>query len=328
LISRYQDWSGRTEKFFESKLENTLPQDESGVLVGILFGERSGITPELQREFAATGTAHILATAGLHVGILALCLSLLFETLPLPRKLAAVIIIVLLWFFAALAGDRPAVVRAVAAATIFFGGRLFGRVPDAPTTITTAALGILLIEPPTLFDSDFQLSFVTVTGLALFMHCWKSIIKPWITLVRHAGAQRLTVLFSELAGFSTIAQLSAAPLVAYYFSQFSLLSLPVNLVVVPLLFLVIPISVIVLLLLLVMPTVGTFAACFMLHPLLWLILRTVGWFSSLPFCSLAVPMPPVYVIVLIYALLFGCGLYLGKEKKSLRKNTLTVGEAS
>jgi competence protein ComEC len=327
VVTEYEHWSSRTERYFEGAFAGALPADEAGVLAGILFGDRRGITPELQREFAATGTAHVLATAGLHIGIVAICLSALIAVLPFSRKAGSLFIIILLWAFACLAGARPPVVRAVSAATLYFGGRLFNRAPDSTTTIAAAAFGILLVEPPALFDSDFQLSFVTVCGLVIFMDFWNEFWKSRIEILQKGILRTAAVMTAELAGFSMIAQISATPLTILYFSQFSVLSLPVNIVVVPLLFLLIPAAILTLLLLLTAPAIGVHTAYFVLHPLLWTIMHTVGWFSNLPFCFFAVAQPPAWLIVAVYGAVFAAGLKWRSSSGTKHPRAMEAGTA-
>jgi competence protein ComEC len=309
----WANWASRGQSYCESQLRSSLTPDEAGILYGILFGDRRAITPEEQREFAETGTSHILATAGLHVGILALVLTWFFGLLPIPRKVSAFVIIVLLWLFACLAGGRPSVVRAVTVATVYFAGRLFERIPDIPTTLGVAGLGILVLSPLDLFDSDFQMSFATVIGLSLWMPLWN---KYWASICRSVKNRVLrwqASKASELVGLSLIAQLCAAPLIAYYFSQISILSLPVNLLVVPLLFVLIPASIVVLILSFASRQLGALLSRFFLHPILWTILHFVSWVAHCRYSSIAVGQPPAILVVSIYVA--GYALALWKKKK-------------
>ena len=314
-------WSRQTEKRLELSFAGSLPPDEDGLVNGVLFGDRSLLSPLLQREFAATGTAHVLATAGLHVGILAICIGVVLSLVSVPRKIAVYVIIPSLWIFAALAGDRPAILRAVLAATIYFAARIFERAPDLPTTFSAAALSILAIQPPALLDSDFQLSFVTVAGLAASIPTWDDLWRPKLDTIRLKWVKRSVNAGVELAGLSIFAQLFSAPLTVYYFSQLSLLSLPVNLIVVPLLFVTIPVAVVTLFLCASFPVAGTFCLHFLLHPLLRTILRVVEWFYQSPICSVAVPPFSIVVVLGIYLAAFTLMLLASGEGKRKAVNS-------
>jgi competence protein ComEC len=305
----YQDWSKQSDKRLEALCFGHLPTEEASLLSGILFGDRARLGPELQQKFVATGTAHILATAGLHVGILAMILSWSLRLLPLPRKVCAALVILLLWAFACVAGGRPAVVRAVAAATVYYVAYIFERIPDLPTTISVAGLGILILEPPVLFESDFQLSFVTVVGLALLMPFWEFYWKPVLKTIEQSKVRRICKWSLELAGLSCIAQLCSAPLIAYYYDQISLLALPTNLLVVPLLFVIIPTAVAGIAISLALPFCSKFIFGDLLHPLLWTVIHTVNWFAFKPMCAISISPPPVLLIVAGYVVGYGFALY-------------------
>jgi len=326
-VARYRNWASATQRRFHTEFAAVLPAPEAGLLTGILFGDRSGITPELSRQFASTGTSHILATAGLHIGILAATLYTLFTALIVPRKLKSVLIILLLWAFDALAGGRPAVTRAVATATVYFGGKVLDRVPDTATAFAAAALGILLTSPSSLFDSGFQLSFMTVAGLFLLMPYWDRFWRPRLDSLKNLRLRSFLSIICELLGLSLFAQLCAAPLIAYYFNQLSLLSLPVNLVVVPILFMLIPLAIITLLASTISQAAAILLSKFLLHPLLWAILHTVAWFASLPFCSLAVPSPPPVLIVFFYMILVGFALNVHKTLRT-KQNLTKIAQMS
>jgi competence protein ComEC len=315
LTTTLEHWSSIVERRFTRQLSDLLPADESALLFGILFGDRRGITSEQEHAFAATGTSHILATAGLHIGILSIVLSTALSVCPISRKTSAVIIILSLWAFACLAGLHPPVVRAVVTATIYFGGRIFERAADISTTLAAAALSILSFQPTALFESDFQLSFVTVAGLGLLMPHWDGLWKNKVEIIPNRLVRSMTRLTLELAGLTLIAQVCSVPLTIYYYNQVSLLSLPVNLIVVPALFILIPAAILVLLLSLVFPSAATAGAHVVLNPLLSLILHVVLWFASLPFSSVAVAQPSALLVSAIYLLAYGAVLLLRPLKR-------------
>ena len=194
-------------------LNAALPPVSAAVLGGILIGHRTDLPPDLMADFIHTGTVHILASAGLHVGIAAFWLERLCRRLTLPRKGGAALSIAALWLYALMAGGRPSVTRAVLMATIYFGALLFEREPDLPTAIGAAALTILLLQPTALLEPGFQMSFVTILTLVLTMPVWDSFWRPRITarfqsLFLRSAALRIV----ELTGLSLIDQRHRAEL--------------------------------------------------------------------------------------------------------------------
>lgn len=225
-------------------IEASLPPTQAALLEGILIGQRAGLPPDLAADFVHTGTVHILASAGLHVGIIAASLWLLFNSLTLHRKASAATLIGLLWVYVFLSGERPSVTRAVLMATIYFGALLFEREPDLPTTLAASAFAMLAVSPSSLFESGFLLSFATVITLAMIMPVWDAWLRPRIDALPLARPwRRLLLRAAELVGVTVFSQIGALPVVASAYNEMSLSGFAANVLVVPLLFLIIPLGI-------------------------------------------------------------------------------------
>lgn len=224
-------------------VNGSLPPIQAAVLSGILLGKRTDLPSDLAADFVHTGTVHILASAGLHVGILAFWLFRLFERLTLPRKWSAALLILLLWLYALACGGRPSVTRAVLMATVYFFALLVEREPDLPTSLGVAVLLILLGQPTALLEAGFQLSFLTVLTIIVAMPVWEQFWRPrvdrWFTRLPLRKAAWWTL---EMVGLSLLAQIGSAPIVATDYNEVSLTGVLANALVVPALFLVIPLG--------------------------------------------------------------------------------------
>ena len=285
-------------------VDGSLPPVKAAVLSGILIGRRSDLPPGLLADFVHTGTVHILASAGLHVGILAFWLERLGQKLTLPRKVQAVLIIALLLLYALVCGGRPAVLRAVLMAALYFGAALFEREPDGPTAVGAAALVILAWQPTALFEPGFQLSFLTIGTLAVTMPVWNEFWRPKLSRIKPPWLSRPAEWMADGFGLSLLAQLGALPVMASAYSEISLTGWAANALVVPLLFVLIPVG---------------FAGILLWtlsHALGALVLVAAGWgikviggvvttLGELPGGYLALPPPPLPLIILFYAIVYG-----------------------
>jgi competence protein ComEC len=252
-----------------------------------------------------TGTAHILASAGLHVGVILLCLLGLLKLAGTPRKAASAIGIAVLVLFMFAAGGRPAVVRACVVAIVWLGGKFFEREPDFLTSLGVAAGIILWMQPTALLEPGFQLSFATVGVLCAAMPVWKKIIERYTGITKLKGNKReIAVWIADLIGISLFAQLGSMPIIAATFNEVSICSVWANIFVVPLVFLIIPIG-------------GAAAATagpvsmilFRLAGLLVVgVERLVRFFSGVPLAYMAVMTPSPAVVFLYYAVL-GVAIY-------------------
>ena len=286
-------------------IHTSLPPTQAAVLAGILIGRRSELPPDLTADFVHTGTVHILASAGLHVGIVAFWLKWLCRRLTLPRKSGALLTIATLWIYALMAGGRPSVTRAVVMATLYFGAVLFEREPDAPTTVGAAALLILAIQPTALLEPGFQMSFLTILTLAVTMPVWDSVWRPHIEARFSLPVTRKAALWAtDMTGLSLLAQIGALPIVALNYNEVSLTGWLANLLVVPALFALIPIG-----------FLGA-ALWSVWHGLGALLLTLTGWgierilaivrgLGEAPWAYRALPAPPLPLILGFYCLVYG-----------------------
>jgi competence protein ComEC len=148
-------------------LAEHLSPERAGLAAAVLLGQRDGIDDELAETFLKTGTIHLLAISGLHVGILAgaMMFLLLRVPLPLPRAWTMTALGVALVAYAILVDARPPVVRAtvlmlVACATVGVGRRGLSF-----NSLAAAGLVVLAMNPAELFQPGAQLSFLAVAAL-------------------------------------------------------------------------------------------------------------------------------------------------------------------
>jgi len=282
---------------------HSLPAQQAAALGGILIGQRADLPPDLLDDFVRTGTVHILASAGLHVGIVAVCLLSLFRWATLPHKLSALLVVFTLALYALVCGGRPSVTRAVTIAIVYLGAQLCGRDPDGPTALGAAALVILFLQPTALWESGFQLSFLTVLVLALGMPLWSAFWHPRLErrFARGMG-RRAAVWMVELCGLAVLAQLGALPIVARDYNQVSLLSVPANLLVVPMLFLVVPLGFAGALLWPIWNGAGAFLLWLCHFGLLWIV-GVVRVCAAPPWASQAIVSPAPGLIIAYYFIL-------------------------
>ncbi len=278
------------------------------VLNGILLGERGDLPTSLKLEFERTGTTHMLATAGLHVGMVVILLNALLRLLRITRRPTLLASFGILLIYAVMAGWRPSVVRAAVMASVYLIGLLLEREPDLPNALTLAALILLLLSPFNLFDPGYQMSFAIVLTILLLMPLAKEAIaraEKWYPDYR-PGAKPIRAGVKLVAGcifLALAAQIGAFPLVAYYFHTVSFVGINANTLAVPALLLIIALGFTAALL-------GAFSPLLAL-PLDWLlegllayILWIIRHWAALPFASLNAVAPPVPLVLLYYAVLW------------------------
>lgn len=220
----------------------------SGLLMALLLGYRQSLPRELREAFATTGTLHIFAISGLHVGVMAVLIILVLKTCGLSREHWVLVLFPLLVIYTLGTGMKVSAVRACVMAVVFWSAGLFRRRPDGPSSLALAAILILFFSPHQLVDPGFILSFVVVSGIMLLYprfgrvfgrpfrrDPWKIENDPfWIRWPR-----TMARYLSDVAAVSLAAWLVSAPLTAVYFNVFSPAALLGNILVVPGSFLVV-----------------------------------------------------------------------------------------
>src|SRR5436189_4893487 len=142
--------------------------DVQNFLSGIVLGLRHQTPEDIEEPFQQTGTLHLFAVAGLHVGIVAALLWMLATVARLSRRWASSLIIPLLLFYAAVTGLHVSSVRAGVMSSILLGGFFFDRKAFVFNSLAAAAFFLLCWDTNELFSTGFQLSFAVVCAIILF----------------------------------------------------------------------------------------------------------------------------------------------------------------
>ncbi|MCA1595172.1 MAG: ComEC family competence protein [Chloroflexi bacterium] len=275
------------------------------VLSGMLFHQKGDLPAAVQSDLQCTGTVHILATAGLHVGIILTC-SLVALCFSLPRRGAVIVSMALLAGYCIACGSWPAVFRATVIAELGLLAWLAGRLPDPLTCLSAAATWMVLRSPDELMDAGFQFTFLTVGVILLVMPLLEGVTadsRSPTALTRAAEVCR------DVVRVSAAAQLGSWPLTAYYFKVISFIGVLANLLIVPMLMLIIPLALLTGVLGRLAPLLAA-APGAALHGLLSLLLATAHTLAHVPGGWMNIDPPSWSAIAAYYAVLIAGLLWL------------------
>lgn len=147
--------------------ESELSDEARGLLRALLIADRKLLSREIRREWKNTGTAHYLALSGLHLGLIAVPLFGLLTLAGARGIIRDITALLALSFYAAVAGRPGSLLRALSMMTVMRTSRLGGIRIGLAQCVVTGAFIVCILDPQSLNDTGFLLSFNAAAGVAL-----------------------------------------------------------------------------------------------------------------------------------------------------------------
>lgn len=160
------------DAMFDAIVTSPVDGPTAAFLLACMLGDDAYMLDEPRSAFSTAGIAHVLALSGLHVGILASILSLLFLPLNLwhhGRAVKSVATLAVIWAYALVTGMSPSVMRAAVMISAIIAGYLLRRQSFSANALLLAAVVIIAVTPFSIFEAGFQLSFAAVASILIVM---------------------------------------------------------------------------------------------------------------------------------------------------------------
>lgn len=222
-------------RFVRKKIESAKLTNE-GIIKALVMADKSALDEKTKSTFLKTGTSHILAISGLHMGIIATFIFFLakniigfFSTkLKLSgndKKFSGLISVPFIIFFMFFFGLSPSTIRATIMTSTYLISIFLERERDVLATLAVSCLIILIFLPSSLFSPSFQLSFMSVLFIILI---WKKVY-PVLKRIKNGVIRWIfTCLVTTKAAF-----FGTLPIVLYHFHGANFLSFFYNLISIP-----------------------------------------------------------------------------------------------
>lgn len=297
----------RSKQFFLSQRSKLLERfadggvdgDAYAVVAAMSLGDKSALTRDLKDTYSVSGASHVLALSGLHLGIIYMLLSVL-----LPRRrwpaLSQLLIILFIWAFVFLVGMSVSVVRSAIMLTVYGLLSIGNRDKMSINALAFTAIVMLMWNPAWLFDVGFQMSFLAVFAILLFVPLFDDVFSAEY-LMAHRWIKRIW----GLVVVSCSAQLGVAPLIAFYFGRFSTYFLLTNFIVIPAAMAILWLSLVVLL----FPSLA-----YILLYIVQCLNAILSRITAIPGASIDNLHPSVLQVMLIYVLIFCSYLLIERIK--------------
>jgi ComEC/Rec2-related protein len=258
----------------------------ASIIRTMALGTQTETDPEVERPFKETGTLHIFAVSGLHVGLVSVIGFLFLRPFGLPRPLASLLLIAGVFAYAFITGWTPSAARAAIMVAVFLAATLLARQSRLQNSLGASMLVLLATDPQRVFLPGFQLSFFVLWAIAVLttplLHRLRRFTEldpflppslatrwqQWWAARRLAVAKTLCVSFAAWAG--------STPLMLWHFKIVTPVALIANSVLVPLSFLVLSTAFLTVL----ASVAGLAGGQVLLNNANWLWARLLLWFAS------------------------------------------------
>ena len=218
------------------RLDEALPEPQASLAQALLLGLRDRIPEDMAGEFRDTGTSHLLAISGLHVGtVLATSIAAGAWALGRRRQVYLLLPLAAVWGYALLSGLSPSVERAAIMGSVYLLAILVGRPRTILPPLAFAAAVMAGKDPGVLKEVSFQLSFAAMAGIAFLSTSatpwWEHMLgadpgaEPWW---RHPARWCMAAI-----GVGVAATVATLPLVAFYFQQVPTVGIPATVLALP-----------------------------------------------------------------------------------------------
>jgi competence protein ComEC len=280
-----------------------FPDPEASLIAGIVLGEQSGISPQVQEAFRLTGTSHIIVISGFNIAIIAGLFTYLF-THFLGRRWGAVVSALGIIVYTLLVGANPAVVRAAILGMLTLLALQVGRRQVGLNSLVFVAALMALSTPTVLWDVSFQLSFAATLGIMLYAEPFTNgFTKFSARFISLEKAERLAGPVGAYFLITLAAQLTTLPLMVYYFKRISFSSLIANPLILPAQPPLMILGGLAVLSGMLFQPIGQLFA-WTAWPFTAFTIRVVEWLSAVPHSSISLGQIAFPLIMLFYAALF------------------------
>lgn len=203
--------------------KDIVPKSTSGILTGLLIGDRSEISQEDDENFRKSSLSHILAISGSHITYIILGITFILTKSRVPRKWIHISAIMALIIFMFITNFSPTIARACIMGIIMLFAKIVYKKLDILTSISLSYLIILLENPFSIKDLGVQLSYLGTLGIVYLNQPISKFLSKYINKK-----------IAEILSVTISAQIMVLPIITINFNNISTLFIISNLLAVPL----------------------------------------------------------------------------------------------
>ena len=285
-----------------AKITQILPKDTAGICIGLLLGDKTLISEEIQNNFKQSSLSHMLAISGVHISYILLGITTFLHILKFHKRWSKIIVIVFLIFFMALVGFTPSVTRACIMSIISLLAGILFRKPNIYQNLAISSIIILFINPYSLLDIGFQLSFGGTIGIVLLMKNKEKIKLETEQSKENNLVYKIFNYIKQIIKVSISANLVILPIMIYHFNTISATFLISNILASPILAISLILGLIFIIFSLIFKPIAIVISYF-LNLTLQALIQITNFASKLPYSQILISTPRPWQIALYYLIL-------------------------
>lgn len=213
----------RLKEIVTHRINTSVSESNAGLLSGMLFGDKEGVTYDTAQAFRSSGIAHLLAVSGLHTALWCGMLISVLKIMKANSRLSIILCLVFLACFCIISGFTPSVIRASVMTSCAMLAPLARRRADSLNSLGFAVTLLLIVNPYTVQNISFQLSAAATVGVLLSVPVTNKIFTRFKDIPIKQLRSIIIYILSTIV-ISLFSGLFTLPISAYHFGVTTLLS--------------------------------------------------------------------------------------------------------
>ncbi len=222
--NRYREELWQFREYLGLLIDHTYSEKDASVMKAMLLGEKGLLESETKQLYQANGIIHILSISGLHISLLGMGLYRMLKKYRCPRAVCALLPVAVMISYGLMTGMAVSALRAICMFCIRMGAGILHRTYDMLTALAVAGILVLAGQPLYLYYSGFLFSFGALLAIGLFAPILEKMI---------AGRSKLSQKAASMLSAGLSVSLVTLPVYLYFYFEYPLYSVLLNLLIVP-----------------------------------------------------------------------------------------------
>ncbi len=205
------------------QINSYLPQYNAGFLLGMLFGDKTNIDPDITNDFRATGIAHLLAVSGLHTSTWCMYIILFLKLFKLKEKTRNIFCLLFLVLLCIVSAFTPSVMRASIMMAVILFAPFFKEQQDPLNSLGFSVAILTLHNPYIITSASFLLSVSATFGVLIALSIYGK-LRYKLAKIKNKTIKKTTEYLLNNFITATFTGLFTLPFMTYFFGVFSTVS--------------------------------------------------------------------------------------------------------